>query len=162
MKCSKCKTEIVEGAKYCHQCGMIVMGRIAFIANGKRKKRIENLLVEAMKEIKEEVKNLQGKIKDLEEKQNVPLTFPGSITIPNNDGVVLDGLVTGTGIINTPLTPAIGQPYITYTNDNNNFQFSGGSPDSTSLRINGDTSNSSYFFVSSSSGNLQLDSDQNS
>ena len=61
MKCSKCKEELVENAKYCHICGTIILRKVSFIANGKKKKNPLNIIIDELKKNYEQVlKILKG------------------------------------------------------------------------------------------------------
>jgi len=110
MKCNKCKTELIEEAKYCHECGNIILRKVSFIANGKTRKRELNILVDEIKKLRKETKELKDRIKLLEERSIIPntitypslqqedssgtITWPGTITSPNANEPIF---YTGTG-----------------------------------------------------------------
>jgi len=118
MKCSKCKEELIENAKYCHVCGTIILRKISFIANGKKKKNPLNIIIDELEKSKEEIEELKKKVKTLEEKEIFPvlggqgtipwtqpgptITYPGdTITVPNTGDITF---YTGSGTGNMNLT----------------------------------------------------------
>lgn len=96
MKCNKCKTELVDDAKYCHKCGVVVLKRLTFISNGKKKKQTVNILVETLEDIKKEIDSLKNRIETVENRNNETTFIPQPLqpTMPNVQPLITDG--TGT------------------------------------------------------------------
>ena len=140
MKCHKCKTELIDGAKYCHMCGIVILKRFTFISNEKKQKQIENILIEALKDVKKELDNVKEKVKNIEDKNNTiqPLTIPSQPidTMPQTPQV--PGIVT---------YPNTSDWYIYNTPDTGHITFGNGTTSSDSSDITFTTNSSSNLFV---------------
>lgn len=80
MNCTKCKTELVEKAKYCHSCGAFAENKLSFLSGNKgRKKRLIEALIEKVEELNEKVEEL-SKVKNTIQPLNPiqPYVYPWS------------------------------------------------------------------------------------
>jgi hypothetical protein len=98
MKCKRCQTEVVENAKYCHNCGIVITTKLLFIT---KEMGEENIIAELL----DKMSKLEERLKKLEEK-NVNATTTTPWVIYNGSGTTTPGgTLPGVIPMTTPLMP---------------------------------------------------------
>ena len=89
--CKRCKVEIIESAKYCHKCGLLLNKKYSFINNecdnNKIMDKLENKLDEAIEEVetlKKEVENLKLELQTVQLKGKSLVTNLGTLRTSEN------------------------------------------------------------------------------